>query len=106
EETAGAGTTFKATAKPVLSGTAVVGATPLIFSIVVLLTNGLTEQLEKLSILHPPFLLGLVAGGAVIFWFTGASTQAVVAGAYRAVEFIKRNMKLDCATKASIEDRQ
>ncbi|MFO7181683.1 MAG: sodium-translocating pyrophosphatase, partial [Pseudomonadota bacterium] len=104
EENDGAGNTFKATAKPVLIGTAVVGATTLIFSIVVLLTNGLTEQLEKLSILHPPFLLGLVAGGAVIFWFTGASTQAVVAGAYRAVEFIKRNMKLEGATKASIED--
>jgi K(+)-stimulated pyrophosphate-energized sodium pump len=104
EENDGAGNTFKATAKPVLIGTAVVGATTMIFSIVVLLTNKLTVNLEKLSILHPPFLLGLMAGGAVIFWFTGASTQAVVAGAYRAVEFIKRNMKLDGATKASIED--
>jgi K(+)-stimulated pyrophosphate-energized sodium pump len=104
EENDGAGNTFKATAKPVLIGTAVVGATTMIFSIVVLLTNGLTRNLEKLSILHPPFLLGLLAGGAVIFWFTGASIQAVVAGAYRAVEFIKRNMKLDGATKASIED--
>jgi K(+)-stimulated pyrophosphate-energized sodium pump len=104
EENDGAGNTFKATAKPVLIGTAVVGATTMIFSIVVLLTNGLTTNLEKLSILHPPFLLGLLAGGSVIFWFTGASTQAVVAGAYRAVEFIKRNMKLDGAAKASIED--
>jgi K(+)-stimulated pyrophosphate-energized sodium pump len=104
EENDGAGNTFKATAKPVLIGTAVVGATTMIFSIVVLLTNKLTANLEKLSILHPPFLLGLLAGGAVIFWFTGASTQAVVAGAYRAVEFIKRNMKLEGATKASIED--
>ncbi len=104
EENDGAGNTFKATAKPVLIGTAVVGATTMIFSIVVLLTDGLTKNLEKLSILHPPFLLGLLAGGAVIFWFTGASTQAVVAGAYRAVEFIKRNMKLEGATKASIED--
>jgi len=104
EENDGAGNTFKATAKPVLIGTAVVGATTMIFSIVVLLTHGLTTNLEKLSILHPPFLLGLLAGGSVIFWFTGASTQAVVAGAYRAVEFIKRNMKLDGETKASIED--
>jgi K(+)-stimulated pyrophosphate-energized sodium pump len=104
EENDGAGNTFKATAKPVLIGTAVVGATTMIFSIVVLLTNGLTTNLELLSILHPPFLLGMIMGGAVIFWFTGASTQAVVAGAYRAVEFIKRNMKLEGATKASIED--
>ncbi len=104
EENDGAGNTFKATAKPVLIGTAVVGATTMIFSIVVLLTNGLTTNLEMLSILHPPFLLGMIMGGAVIFWFTGASTQAVVAGAYRAVEFIKRNMKLDGAAKASIED--
>jgi K(+)-stimulated pyrophosphate-energized sodium pump len=104
EENDGAGNTFKATAKPVLIGTAVVGATTMIFSIVVLLTNGLTRDLDKLSMLHPPFLLGMIAGGAVIFWFTGASTQAVVAGAYRAVEFIKRNMKLEGATKASIED--
>jgi K(+)-stimulated pyrophosphate-energized sodium pump len=104
EENDGAGNTFKATAKPVLIGTAVVGATTMIFSIVVLLTHGLTESLDQLSILHPPFLLGMIAGGSVIFWFTGASTQAVVAGAYRAVEFIKRNMKLEGATKASIED--
>jgi K(+)-stimulated pyrophosphate-energized sodium pump len=104
EENDGAGNTFKATAKPVLIGTAVVGATTMIFSIVVLLTQGLTENLDKLSILHPPFLLGMIAGGSVIFWFTGASTQAVVAGAYRAVEFIKRNMKLDGAAKASLED--
>jgi K(+)-stimulated pyrophosphate-energized sodium pump len=104
EENDGAGNTFKATAKPVLIGTAVVGATTMIFSIVVLLTDGLKANLELLSILHPPFLLGMVMGGAVIFWFTGASTQAVVAGAYRAVEFIKRNMKLEGSSKASIED--
>jgi K(+)-stimulated pyrophosphate-energized sodium pump len=104
EENDGAGNTFKATAKPVLIGTAVVGATTMIFSIVVLLTDGLTMNLQNLSILHPPFLLGMIMGGAIIFWFTGASTQAVVAGAYRAVEFIKRNMKLDGAAKASIED--
>ena len=103
EENDGAGNTFKATAKPVLIGTAVVGATTMIFSIIVLLTNGLKEDIASLSILHPPFLLGLISGGAIIYWFTGASTQAVVAGAYRAVEFIKRNMKLDGA-KASIED--
>ncbi len=94
---------FKATAKPVLIGTAVVGATT-IFSIIVLLTNGLTTNLEKLSILHPPFLLGLMAGGAVIYWFTGAATQAVTTGAYRAVEFIRKNIKLEGVTKASVAD--
>lgn len=101
----GAGNTFKATAKPVLIGTAVVGATTLIFSIIVLLTAGLTIDIEKLSILHPPFLLGLATGGAMIFWFTGAATQAVSTGAYRAVEFIKRHIKLDSTSeKASVED--
>jgi len=90
EENDGAGNTFKATAKPVLIGTAVVGATTMIFSIIVLLTNGLTTNSEKLSILHPPFLLGLLAGGSIIYWFTGASMQAVTTGAYRAVEFIRR----------------
>jgi K(+)-stimulated pyrophosphate-energized sodium pump len=101
----GAGNTFKATAKPVLIGTAVVGATTMIFSIIVMLTNKLTVDMDKLSLLHPQFLLGLVVGGAVIYWFTGASTQAVSTGAYRAVEFIKANMKLDSgATKASVED--
>jgi K(+)-stimulated pyrophosphate-energized sodium pump len=104
EENDGAGNTFKATAKPVLIGTAIVGATTMIFSIVVSLTHGLEQNLQKLSILHPPFLLGLLTGGAIIYWFTGATTQAVVAGAYRAVEFIRRNMKLEGATKASIED--
>jgi K(+)-stimulated pyrophosphate-energized sodium pump len=101
----GAGNTFKATAKPVLIGTAVVGATTMIFSIIVLLTDGLTVDVEKLSILNPLFLLGLVMGGAVIYWFTGAATQAVTTGAYRAVEFIKQNIRLDAgATKASVED--
>ncbi|MCI0416552.1 sodium-translocating pyrophosphatase [bacterium] len=101
----GAGNTFKATAKPVLIGTAVVGATTLIFSIIVILTSGLTEGLDQLSLLHPPFLLGLVTGGAMIYWFTGAATQAVATGAYRAVEFIKKNIKLDNeAQKASVED--
>ncbi len=104
EENDGAGNTFKATAKPVLIGTAVVGATTLIFSIIVVLTNGLTLNVEKLSLLHAPFLLGLVTGGAVIYWFTGASTQAVSTGAYRAVEFIKANIKLEGVEKASVED--
>jgi K(+)-stimulated pyrophosphate-energized sodium pump len=105
EENDGAGNTFKATAKPVLIGTAVVGATTMIFSIIVALTNGLQPQLiGNLSILHPPFLLGLIAGGAVIYWFTGASTQAVSTGAYRAVEFIKANIHLETETKASVSD--
>jgi K(+)-stimulated pyrophosphate-energized sodium pump len=105
EENDGAGNTFKATAKPVLIGTAVVGATTMIFSIIVVLTNRLQpEYLQYLSILHPPFLLGLITGGAMIYWFTGASTQAVTTGAYRAVEFIKANIKLDGVEKASVED--
>ncbi|HEU5236712.1 MAG TPA: sodium-translocating pyrophosphatase [Pyrinomonadaceae bacterium] len=103
EENDGAGNTFKATAKPVLIGTAVVGATTMIFSIMLALTNGL-QNTANLSILHPPFLLGLIAGGAVIYWFTGASTQAVSTGAYRAVEFIKANIKLEGTTKASVSD--
>ncbi len=104
EENDGAGNTFKATAKPVLIGTAVVGATTMIFSIIMSLTNGLTEHMTSLSLMHPPFLLGLVSGGAIIYWFSGASTQAVVAGAYAAVEFIKANIKLGSTEKASIED--
>ena len=104
EENDGAGNTFKATAKPVLIGTAVVGSTTMIFSIIVALTHGLTTNLDKLSLMHPPFLLGLIAGGAVIFWFTGASIQAVTTGAYRAVEFIKANIRLDGAEKASVAD--
>ncbi|MDR2427046.1 MAG: sodium-translocating pyrophosphatase [Endomicrobium sp.] len=105
EENDGAGNTFKATAKPVLIGTAVVGATTMIFSTIVMLTNGLTSGLENLSLLHAPFLLGLIAGGAVIFWFTGASNHAVTSGAYKAVEFIKENIKLDGSSeKASTQD--
>jgi K(+)-stimulated pyrophosphate-energized sodium pump len=104
EENDGAGNTFKATAKPVLIGTAVVGATTMIFSIIMLLTDGLTGDLSRLSILHPPFLLGFIAGGAVIYWFSGASTQAVSTGAYRAVEFIKQNIRLDTNEAASTED--
>ena len=115
EENDGAGNTFKATAKPVLIGTAVVGATTMIFSIVVLLAGqhdlasgkviGLDPaKVANLSILHAPFLLGMLFGTAVIYWFTGASTQAVITGAYRAVAFIKRNMRLDGQTRASLED--
>jgi K(+)-stimulated pyrophosphate-energized sodium pump len=100
----GAGNTFKATAKPVLIGTAVVGATTMIFSIIVALTDGLTHNVQKLSLLHAPFMLGLISGGAMIYWFTGASTQAVTTGAYRAVEFIKANINLESAEKASVED--
>ena len=104
EENDGAGNTFKATAKPVLIGTAVVGATTMIFSIMMNLTNGLREHTENLSLLHAPFVLGLITGGAIIYWFTGASIQAVTTGAYRAVEFIKRNIKLEGAEKASVAD--
>jgi len=104
EENDGAGNTFKATAKPVLIGTAVVGATTMIFSIIMALTDGLTRNTESLSLLHAPFVLGLITGGAVIYWFTGASTQAVTTGAYRAVEFIKANIKLDGVEKASVAD--
>jgi K(+)-stimulated pyrophosphate-energized sodium pump len=104
EENDGAGNTFKATAKPVLIGTAVVGATTMIFATIMALTHGLTANLDKLSILNPQFLLGMILGGAVIYWFTGAATQAVATGAYRAVEFIKKNIKLEGVTKASIED--
>ena len=104
EENDGAGNTFKATAKPVLIGTAVVGATTMIFSIIVALTSGLTTDLDKLSLLYPPFVLGLITGGAVIYWFTGASTQAVSTGAYRAVEFIKANIRLEGVEKASVTD--
>jgi K(+)-stimulated pyrophosphate-energized sodium pump len=104
EENDGAGNTFKATAKPVLIGTAVVGATTMIFSIIMALTSGLTRDLANLSLLHAPFVLGLITGGAIIYWFTGASTQAVTTGAYRAVEFIKANIRLDGVERASVED--
>ncbi len=104
EENDGAGNTFKATAKPVLIGTAVVGATTMIFSIIMALTHGLTENVGNLSLLHAPFVLGLISGGAIIYWFTGASMQAVTTGAYRAVEFIKKNIRLEGVEKASVED--
>jgi K(+)-stimulated pyrophosphate-energized sodium pump len=100
----GAGNTFKATAKPVLIGTAVVGSTTMIFSIIMALTRGLTENVNDLSLLHAPFVLGLITGGAMIYWFTGASTQAVTTGAYRAVEFIKANIKLEGSDRASVSD--
>jgi K(+)-stimulated pyrophosphate-energized sodium pump len=100
----GAGNTFKATAKPVLIGTAVVGATTMTFSIIMALTNGLTVNVNKLSLLHAPFVLGLITGGAMIYWFTGASTQAVTTGAYRAVEFIKANINLESSERASVAD--
>jgi K(+)-stimulated pyrophosphate-energized sodium pump len=100
----GAGNTFKASAKPVLIGTAVVGATTMIFSIIMALTGGLTHDVQSLSLLHAPFLLGLITGGAMIYWFTGASTQAVTTGAYRAVEYIKKHIKLEGVEKASVTD--
>jgi K(+)-stimulated pyrophosphate-energized sodium pump len=100
----GAGNTFKASAKPVLIGTAVVGATTMIFSIIMALTDGLRVGKENLSLLHAPFLLGLITGGAMIYWFTGASMQAVTTGAYRAVEFIKANIRLEGVEKASVSD--
>ena len=105
EENDGAGNTFKATSKPVLIGTAVVGATTMIFSTILALTHGLQDQyMRMISLMHAPFLLGIMAGGAVIYWFTGASAQAVTTGAYRAVEFIKKNIKLESAEKASVAD--
>ncbi len=105
EDNDGAGNTFKATAKPVLIGTAVVGATTMIFSIIIGLTDHLTTGIENLSLLHAPFLLGLITGGAVIFWFSGASIQAVTTGANRAVAFIKESIHLDAgAERASVED--
>ena len=104
EENDGAGNTFKATAKPVLIGTAVVGATTMIFSIIMALTEGLTKNTVNMSLLHAPFVLGLITGGSIIYWFTGASTQAVTTGAYRAVEFIKRNIRLEGVEKASVSD--
>ena len=104
EENDGAGNTFKATAKPVLIGTAVVGATTMIFAIIMALTDGLRTNIESLSLLHAPFVLGLITGGAIIYWFTGASIQAVTTGAYRAVEFIKANIRLEGVERASVED--
>ncbi len=104
ERSDGAGNTFKATAKPVLIGTAVVGATTLIFATIMALTDSLTQNVSKLSLLHAPFILGLISGGAIIYWFTGASTQAVTTGAYRAVEFIKRNIHIEGTERASTED--
>ena len=103
EEADGAGNTFKATAKPVLIGTAVVGATTMVFGIIILLENLYGNVIAQLSLVNPKIILGLLMGGAVIYWFTGAATQAVTTGAYRAVVFIKKNIKLNKA-KASIKD--
>jgi K(+)-stimulated pyrophosphate-energized sodium pump len=103
EEADGAGNTFKATAKPVLIGTAVVGATTMVFGIIILLENMYGNVIAQLSLVNPKIILGLLMGGAVIYWFTGAATQAVTTGAYRAVVFIKNHIKLDKA-EASIED--
>jgi K(+)-stimulated pyrophosphate-energized sodium pump len=103
ERNDGAGNTFKATAKPVLIGTAVVGATTMVFGIILLLEHMFGDVVSKLSIVKPEIIFGLLIGGAVIYWFTGAATQAVVTGAYRAVVYIKENIKLDAET-ASLED--
>ena len=100
----GAGNTFKATSKPVLIGTAVVGATTMIFSIIMILTHGLTEHIDRISILYPPFLLGLLMGGGTLYWFTGATIQAVATGAYHAVQYIKDHIKLEGTTRASEAD--
>jgi K(+)-stimulated pyrophosphate-energized sodium pump len=108
----GAGNTFKATAKPVLIGTAVVGATTMVFGIIMMLQehhqalNAKFNVLEKLSLVHPEALMGLLMGGAVIYWFTGASMQAVVTGAYRAVVYIKQNMKLDVTTATTESSKE
>jgi K(+)-stimulated pyrophosphate-energized sodium pump len=103
ESADGAGNTFKATAKPVLIGTAVVGATTMVFGIIILLEGMFHNVVAKLSLVQPDIILGLIMGGAVIYWFTGASIQAVTTGAYQAVVFIKKNIKLD-KKEASIED--
>ena len=102
----GAGNTFKATAKPVLIGTAVVGATTMVFGIIILLENLFGQVIPKLSIVQPEIILGLIMGGSVIYWFTGASCQAVVTGAYRAVVYIKENMKLDAATASDKDSKE
>jgi K(+)-stimulated pyrophosphate-energized sodium pump len=102
----GAGNTFKATAKPVLIGTAVVGATTMVFGIIILLENLYGGVITKLSIVQPEIILGLIMGGSVIYWFTGASCQAVVTGAYRAVVYIKENMKLDAATASEKDSNE
>ncbi|MDP2853716.1 MAG: sodium-translocating pyrophosphatase [Smithellaceae bacterium] len=103
ESADGAGNTFKATAKPVLIGTAVVGATTMVFGIIIMLEGLFGNVVARLSLVQPEIILGLLAGGCVIYWFTGASIQAVVTGSYQAVVFIKKNIKLD-KKEASIED--
>jgi len=106
EKADGAGNTFKATAKPVLIGTAVVGATTMVFGIIILLENIFGGVVSKLSIVQPQIILGLIMGGAVIYWFTGASCQAVVTGAYRAVVYIKEHMKLDASTASEHDSKE
>jgi K(+)-stimulated pyrophosphate-energized sodium pump len=106
EKADGAGNTFKATAKPVLIGTAVVGATTMVFGIIILLENLFGGVVSKLSIVQPEIILGLIMGGAVIYWFTGASCQAVVTGAYRAVVYIKEHMKLDASTASEKDSKE
>jgi K(+)-stimulated pyrophosphate-energized sodium pump len=102
----GAGNTFKATAKPVLIGTAVVGATTMVFGIIMMLQKIYPDTIARLSLVHPEPIMGLLMGGAVVYWFTGASTQAVVTGAYRAVVYIKDNMKLDATTAATAASKE
>jgi len=102
----GAGNTFKATAKPVLIGTAVVGATTMVFGIIMMLQRLFPDTIARLSLVHPEPIMGLLMGGAVIYWFTGASTQAVVTGAYRAVVYIKDNMKLDASTATTAASKE
>ncbi|MGA2279841.1 MAG: sodium-translocating pyrophosphatase [Verrucomicrobiota bacterium] len=102
----GAGNTFKATAKPVLIGTAVVGATTMVFGIIMLLENMFGGVIGHLSLVQPEIILGLLMGGAVIYWFTGASTQAVVTGSYRAVVYIKEHIKLDSKTASEKDSKE
>jgi K(+)-stimulated pyrophosphate-energized sodium pump len=106
EKNDGAGNTFKATAKPVLIGTAVVGATTMVFGIIILLENMFGNVITHLSLVQPEIILGLLMGGAVIYWFTGASTQAVVTGAYRAVVYIEEHMKLDATTASESDSKE
>ncbi|HEX4342971.1 MAG TPA: sodium/proton-translocating pyrophosphatase, partial [Verrucomicrobiae bacterium] len=106
EQGDGAGNTFKATAKPVLIGTAVVGATTMVFGIIMLLENTFGGVVAKLSIVQPQVILGIIMGGSVIYWFTGASCQAVVTGAYRAVVYIKEHIKLDAATASDKDSKE
>ena len=106
EEGDGAGNTFKATAKPVLIGTAVVGSTTMVFGIIILLQNLFGGVVAHLSLVQPEIVLGLLMGGAVVYWFTGASCQAVVTGSYRVVVYIKEHMKLDSSTASEHDSKE